>query len=99
MLDVKSAVKAAREHAKNLFEEGQLSNLLLEEVEFDDSKQTWLVTLGYDSTSVIKREATQKTYNFLNRVEKEVEQQREYKIFHIKADDGELISMKIRDVE
>lgn len=43
-LDMKEAVKTAREQAAQLFAEESLPNLALEEIEFDEEKQHWLLT-------------------------------------------------------
>jgi hypothetical protein len=55
-IEVKGAVNIAREQARHLFEGEDLQNLGLEEIEFDEIKNQWLVTLGYDSPHVIKRQ-------------------------------------------
>lgn len=46
-MEVKEAVKTALEYAAEVFSEGELSNLGLEEVVYDDSKKTWRVTVGF----------------------------------------------------
>lgn len=46
-MDVKQAVNLAKQHVLDLFSEEQLSNLGLEEVEFDDPEDEWHVTLGF----------------------------------------------------
>lgn len=44
---VKDVVKLAVSHIHDLFEHEELSNLGLEEVEYDDVKQEWVVTVGF----------------------------------------------------
>ena len=46
-MQVKAAVQTALEHVKSLYESESLSNLGLEEVEFDDEAGKWLVTVGF----------------------------------------------------
>jgi hypothetical protein len=46
-MDVKEAVKLAKEHVLDLFAEENISNLGLEEVEYDNNAQEWIVTLGF----------------------------------------------------
>jgi len=46
-MDVKAAVKLAKEHVLDLFAEENVSNLGLEEVEYDNNAQEWIVTLGF----------------------------------------------------
>ena len=46
-MNVKEAVKIAKEHVLDLFAEEEISNLGLEEVEYDDNTEEWFVTLGF----------------------------------------------------
>lgn len=46
-VDVKQAVGLAKQHILDLFADEEVSNLGLEEVEFDDQGKNWLVTLGF----------------------------------------------------
>lgn len=46
-MDVKEAVNAAKTYVAELFANEGLSNLGLEEVEFDDSIAAWKVTVGF----------------------------------------------------
>jgi len=46
-MQVKQAVAKAIEHINVLFEHEQLSNLGLEEVEFDHQENEWVVTVGF----------------------------------------------------
>jgi hypothetical protein len=46
-MDVKQAVARAKAHIAELFEDEQISNLGLEEVEFDDQSRVWNVTIGF----------------------------------------------------
>jgi len=67
---------------------------MLEEVEYDDKDDAWLVTLGYDSRGLIKRKSGLSPLE----IDEEEEVKRRYKLFKIKGQTGELISMKIRNV-
>ncbi len=89
-ISVGNAVKIAKEQAGKLFEGETLKNLALEEVELDDAKNQWLVTLGYDSPHLLKRQTGPSLFPTT-----EEERKREYKVFRIDANDGRLISMKI----
>jgi hypothetical protein len=46
-MNVKAAVKLAKEHVLDLFAEENITNLGLEEVELTDDEQEWVVTLGF----------------------------------------------------
>jgi len=95
-IEVKEAVQKAFDYAKSLLEYEVFSrgNVALEEVEKDSSSGNWLVTIGYDSPSQVRKE----TYQFHIKTGEEYRTERVYKIFCISAQDGSLISMKIRDV-
>ncbi len=91
-IDIKEAVKAARESARALFDQEPLDNLALEEVVFDDARNQWLVTLGYDSPhKLIRRTSGSGLFPTV-----EEETLREYQIFRIDPSDGHLVSISIR---
>ncbi len=46
-MDVKSAVARAKQEIKALFGDEGISDVGLEEVEFDDSEHIWRVTIGF----------------------------------------------------
>ncbi len=46
-MNVKEAIELAKDHIKDLFESEHISNLGLEEVEFDDHSGIWNVTVGF----------------------------------------------------
>lgn len=46
-MDVKAAVKLAKEHVLDLFADENITNLGLEEVELNNDAQEWVVTLGF----------------------------------------------------
>jgi len=94
MVDVKSAIKAARIGFHEFMEgEETFDNVRLEEVELSEDEKYWMITLGYD---VFYR--TGEVQNvFLRDVDLQG-RKREYKLFQINADTGNVESMKIRVV-
>jgi len=46
-MDVKEAVKAAKNWVLDVMQEEQPTNLGLEEVEFDEAQHLWKITLGF----------------------------------------------------
>jgi hypothetical protein len=90
-IDVKKAVEIAFLTAKDLI--GQVRNLALEEVEFDEKRKQWCITLGYHG-QMVKKTLQQATLFGTTTEERE----RVYKLFRINAHTGEFISMKIRKV-
>lgn len=87
MLEVKEAVKVATEYIQTLFAEKQIPELRLEEVELSQDGQFWEVTLSF-----VVREPT--AYLSLG----DAARSREYKIFRVNAENGQVQSMKIRKV-
>lgn len=90
---VKDAVAAAIAYVKELYEGVSLRDLLLEEIEYSDASEKWLVTIGFSlpetkevSTSVI----------FPSKTSRELS--RRYKTVIIDAVSGSPDSMKIRTV-
>jgi hypothetical protein len=46
-MDVKQAVKTAKDWIRNVLGEEGVTNVGLEEVNFDDEKHSWLITIGF----------------------------------------------------
>ena len=46
-MDVKNAVTLAKQEIRNLFAEEGISDLGLEEVEFEDTDEVWRITIGF----------------------------------------------------
>jgi hypothetical protein len=89
MIDLKQAVQATYDYLQSL--QGMmghpLNNLRLEEVELSEDRNFWLITLGFDS--IIKK----------NRLAIELDiSTREYKIFKVNSQSGEVEAMKIRSL-
>jgi hypothetical protein len=46
-MDAKSAVELAKNHIADLFAQEGLFNLSLEEVDYDDAREQWRITVGF----------------------------------------------------
>jgi hypothetical protein len=46
-MDVKEAVTAAKQHIQELFKDEELSNLGLEDVEYNELEKEWQITIGF----------------------------------------------------
>jgi hypothetical protein len=79
MINIKTAVKDAREYFIDLFGE-DVGSPQLEEAELSDDAQYWNVTLSYKSA----KETLSQSYTSA----------RIYKVFKLRADTGEVLSMK-----
>ena len=85
-MDVKEAVQAARLHIVDLFGDEEISNVGLEEVEFDDLGGAWKVTIGFSRPW--ERQGALGVNLGLKTV-------RSYKVVHI-GSDGHIKSVKDR---
>jgi len=93
MVDVRSAVVAARKHFSSLEDliGFGTEDLRLEEAELSEDKKHWFITLGFIRP-------VDKTSNPLADLMATRNYEREYKVFKIDATTGEVKSMKIREL-
>jgi hypothetical protein len=84
-IDVRSAVYTAQNYIQSI------EDLRLEEVELSDDKQFWFVTLGYNRP-------VDKSQNLLAELVPSSKFERDYKIFKIDAETGDVKAMKIREI-
>ena len=87
-MDVKAVAQRAKTYVVDLFDDEEISNVGLEEVEFDDSLDKWIVTIGFS------RPWDRKTT--LNVALGERRPGRSYKVLHIADTDGRVLSLKDR---
>ncbi|MDE2823628.1 MAG: hypothetical protein OXK79_09000, partial [Chloroflexota bacterium] len=87
-MDVKAAVKIAKSQVADLFADEEIEDIGLEEVELDDSSDTWIVTIGFS------RPWDRKTT--LNVALAERRRGRSYKVLHIESTGGNVVSLKDR---
>ena len=91
-IDVRSAVYTAQNYIRSIQDlMGVIEDLRLEEVELSEDQLFWFVTLGYNRP-------VDKTHNFLADLVPSSKFERDYKIFKIDAETGDVKSMKIREL-
>lgn len=88
-MDVKEAVRMAKEYVINLFDEEQIIDIGLEEVKFDPDSRMWEITIGFARSW--QRGGTMK-YPF----DEEGNLVRSYKTAHIDDDSRTVESLKDR---
>ena len=93
MISVKQAAQAAEMFAKDLYPQGELRHLRLEEAELSEDGSTWKITLGWVEPAVVNHGATLFTQPGRTEVLPRV-----YKVFAVDGESGEVKSLKIRDV-
>ena len=88
MIDAKEAVRVALEYVRTMYEAEEIPHLTLEEVELSPEQEYWLVTVSFLSPfarSPIEAMTSQHGPAM-------------YKTLKLRAEDGQVHSMKIRTV-
>jgi len=93
-IPIKTAVSNAMQFIRELYAEDQIKDILLEEVEFSEPADQWLITIGFTKYKIQEYSLPAVTDLILP----ERETVRKYKIVHIDAQSGKPISMKIRKI-
>ena len=89
MITVKDAVLSATTAAEEFYIGNRLKDIMLEEVEMSEDGRNWLITLGFYVQDI----AAPSLAGLLQGSQL----QRKYKVFTVRGDNGEVVSMKIRD--
>ena len=98
MIDVKEAARNAAEYFAGWYADQKYSDILLEEVEYDDDDNVWLITLGYSPPRSIPEDMRDQL-SPLSPLSSFATRERKYKVFRIDAKTGKVLSMKIRTLE
>lgn len=93
--DAKQAAMLALEYFNELFPNTAVSNVALEEVEFLEEENCWLITLGFDESVRIKSSPLSPAAHLFS----SPATTRKFKIFKVNAKTGKVISMKIRKLD
>jgi hypothetical protein len=93
---VKTAVSNAIEFVRELYKGEEIKDILLEEVEFSEPANQWLITIGFTKYKIQEYSLPAIIDLILPEPEREIV--RKYKIVCIDAQSGEPISMKIREI-
>ncbi|MCI5157714.1 MAG: hypothetical protein D3906_04600 [Candidatus Electrothrix sp. AUS1_2] len=96
-MNVKEAVKLAKEHIIDLFAEEDIRDLGLEEVEFDEEAKEWFITLGF-SRPWNEPESLNSMARAVAQFRSDPLRQRSYKVVRISDDSlHRIISVKNRE--
>lgn len=98
-MDVKEAVQTAKKYVAELFTDEKITNVGLEEVEFNDTSNKWEITIGFSRpwdyekfrNPIAEALATSLAERSINRPEV-----RSYKLVYINDDSGKVLSLKDR---
>lgn len=91
-MNVKEAVAHAKAHILDLFAEENLTNVGLEEVEYDDQSNEWIVTIGFSRPWDEPR-------NTLAALAAANTPRRAYKVIRISHNSGQVLSVKNRETK
>ena len=95
-MDVKDAVRTAKEYVTSLFEGESIENIGLEEVSFDDETKSWRVTIGFNRPwDQIKNVAD--LLSAFNEGEIPDWKRRSFKVIQIPDDTGKPVSLTHRE--
>lgn len=90
-MNAQEAAQKAKEHVDTVFAAENFFNLGLEEIEFDEATDTWNVTVAFSRPWNSLKTS-------LSAITGEPQAKRAYKIVKMRSSDGELISIKRRDL-
>jgi hypothetical protein len=85
-MDVKEAVRIAKDWVISILSEEGVSNVGLEEVNFDDEKHSWLITMGFSRP-------WNSTRNAFTAISGELAPRRTYRIITVSDVTGTVTSM------
>ncbi|MDE0123258.1 MAG: hypothetical protein OXN97_01655 [Bryobacterales bacterium] len=91
-MDVKEAARIATATVASLFKDQQISNIMLEEVDFEELPDTWSITVGFF------RQAEMDSQSIAGSISKLIGRQRSFKVVRIRDSDGKILSVKHRSV-
>ena len=98
-MDVKEAVRTAREYIANLFADENVKHVGLEEVEFDDLSKVWHITIGFSRPWELPEDPPPPSFasgSVLDGLKPPSLAQRSYKIVRVRDNDGHVISVMNR---
>jgi hypothetical protein len=93
-VNVKEAVAQAKKYIFDLFSDENPKNIGLEEVEFDEQTNEWLVTIGFSRPWDNPMESSIAALSNLQRLPN-----RAYKIVRISNEKDEVLSVKTREIK
>jgi hypothetical protein len=91
-MDVKDAIKLAKDYVNEVFAEEHVTNLGLDETEYDPETGRWYITVGFSRPWNTPRTKAQELLENMGAVSS---LRRSYKVIVI-SDDGKILSMKNR---
>jgi hypothetical protein len=94
MVDVKQAVSKAKGYLEDMYQIDQFKDVLVEEVDLSEDNKYWNVTIGFT-----RRQESTSGGPMATLIGQSAEFKREFKVFQIDAESGDLRSMRSRKGE
>ena len=94
MIDVKRAVSKAMGYLRDMYTIEEFKDVLVEEVDVSEDNEFWNVTIGFT-----RRQESTSGGPMATLIGQSAEYKREYKVFQIDAETGDLHSMRSRKGE
>jgi hypothetical protein len=94
MVDVKQAVSKAMDYLRDMYQIDQFKDVMLEEVDLSEDNKYWNVTIGFTH-----RQESTSGGPMATLIGQSTEFKREYRVFQIDAEGGDLRSMRSRKGE
>jgi hypothetical protein len=97
-IDVKQAVRLAKEFATGIYEKEKISRLGLEAVERTEDGKYWVVTLGFSrpwSAKPRKKDVLKSFDEAMRGIVRDPRLEREYKVFRVDAQTGAVVGMEM----
>lgn len=91
-LTAQQAIDKAKEYFKQFYAGENITNVLLEELDFDSSRKTWVVTIGFDVGRKMIRQPSMNALAMLGH--EEISPIREARRFIIQDSNGDLVRME-----
>jgi hypothetical protein len=97
-MNVKEAIAAAKAYIKDVYADEELSNVGLDETEYDDDNHRWNITIGFSRPWNTPRTPAQAVLDQIGALGPSTSfRKRVYKVVTL-SDQGDVIAMKNREV-
>lgn len=96
-MDVKQVIAVAKDYVSDIFAEESISNLGLEEIEYEPGSNEWKVTIGFSRPWNSPRTRARQVLESLQGGRDVMPQKRVHKIVTLSGLDGSIVSLKNRE--
>lgn len=94
-MKVKEAAQVAKATVASLFKDQKISDILLEEVDFEELPETWSITVGFFRQAQVD---SQSIAGIAGAISPLLGRRRSFKVVRIRDRDGQVLSVKHRSM-